>query len=167
MLFNFGKCKCLHTGPGNTGMNYEIGGTILSKTVKEKDLGVTMKANMKVSEQCRIAASKGNQVIGMIWRNITYKEKKLIVLYFVYRVFVRKSYILVKFWSHPRTEVIQACRKLQFFLSVDKCHSHACHVISYATPTIFFVTSIDVSKKLRKSCVSHMTCYSQSSFLAL
>ena len=48
-LFNFGKCKCLHTGPGNTGMNYEMGGTILSKTVKEKDLGVTMNANMKVS----------------------------------------------------------------------------------------------------------------------
>ena len=57
MLFNFGKCKCLHTGPGNTSMNYEMGGTILSKAVKEKDLGVTMNANMKVSEQCRIAAS--------------------------------------------------------------------------------------------------------------
>ena len=57
MLFNFGKCKCLHTGPGNTGINYEMGGTIISKTVKEKDLGVTMNANMKVSEQCRIAAS--------------------------------------------------------------------------------------------------------------
>ena len=71
MLFNFGKCKCLHTGPGNTGMNYEMGGTILSKTVKEKDLGVSMNANMKVSEQCRIAASKGNQVLGMIRRNIT------------------------------------------------------------------------------------------------
>ena len=39
MLFNFGKCKCLHTGPGNTGMNYEMGGTILSKTMKEKCLG--------------------------------------------------------------------------------------------------------------------------------
>ena len=26
MLFNFGKCKCLHTGPGNTSMNYEMGG---------------------------------------------------------------------------------------------------------------------------------------------
>ena len=79
MLFNFGKCKCLHTGPGNTGMNYEMGGTILSKTVQEKDLGVTMNANMKVSEQCRIAASNGNEVIGMIRRNITYKEKSLIV----------------------------------------------------------------------------------------
>ena len=76
MLFNFGKCKCLHTGSRNTDMNYEMGGTILSKTVKEKDLGVTMNANMKVSEQCRIAASKGNQVLGMIRRNITYKDKR-------------------------------------------------------------------------------------------
>ena len=38
-----------------------------------------MNANMKVSEQCRIAGSKGNQVLGMIRRNITYKEKSLIV----------------------------------------------------------------------------------------
>ena len=50
MLINLGKCKCLHTGPGNTGpgMNYGMGGAILSKTVKEKYLGVTMNANMKV-----------------------------------------------------------------------------------------------------------------------
>ena len=75
MLLYFWKCKCLHTGSGNTGVNYEMAGTILSKTVKEKDLGVTMNANMKVSEQCRIAASKGNQVLGMIRRNITYTEK--------------------------------------------------------------------------------------------
>ena len=39
MLFNFGKCKCLHTGPGNTGTNHEMGGTILSKTIKDKHLG--------------------------------------------------------------------------------------------------------------------------------
>ena len=32
----------IHTGPGNTGMNYEMGGTILTRTVKEKDLGVTI-----------------------------------------------------------------------------------------------------------------------------
>ena len=50
MLLHFGKCKCLYTGPGKTGMNYEMGGTILSKTVTEKDLWVTLNANMKVSE---------------------------------------------------------------------------------------------------------------------
>ena len=87
MLFNFGKCKCLHIGPRNTSMTYEMGGTILSITVKEKYLGVTMNANMKVSEQCRIAASKGNQVRGMIRRNITYKEKSLIVP--LYKAIVR------------------------------------------------------------------------------
>ena len=34
---------------------------------------------MKVGEQCRIAASKGNQILGLNRRNITYKEKQLIV----------------------------------------------------------------------------------------
>ena len=68
-------------------MNYEMGGAILCKTVKEKDLGVTINANMKVLEQCRIAASKGNQIIGMIRRNLTYKEKGLIVP--LYKTIVR------------------------------------------------------------------------------
>ena len=62
-----------------TRVNYEMGGTILCKTVKEKDLGVTINVNMKVSEQCTIAAYQGNQILGMIRRNITYKEKGLIV----------------------------------------------------------------------------------------
>ena len=61
-------------------MNYEMGRTILSKTVKEKGIGVKMNANMKVLEQCRIAASPGNQVLGMIRRNITYKEKSLMYI---------------------------------------------------------------------------------------
>ena len=105
MLFNFGKCKCLHTGSGNTGVNYEMGGTILSKTVKEKDLGVTMNANMKVSEQCRIAASKGNQVLGMIRRNITYKEKSLIIP--LYKAIVRPhlEYCIQAWNPHLRKDV--------------------------------------------------------------
>ena len=60
MLFNFEKCKRLHAGHGNTGVNYEIEGTILCKSVMEMDLGVTINTNMKVSEQCRIAASQDN-----------------------------------------------------------------------------------------------------------
>ena len=43
--------------------------------------------NMKVSEQCRIAAFKGNKVIGMIRRNITYREKSFIVP--LYKAIVR------------------------------------------------------------------------------
>ena len=55
-----------------------VGHTSINKTVKEKDLGVTMNANTKVAEQFRIAASKGNQVLGMIRRNVTYYHKSLI-----------------------------------------------------------------------------------------
>ena len=87
MLFNFQNCKCLHPGHGNTGVNYAMGGTILCKTVKEYDLGVTLNDNMNVSEQCIIAASKGNQIILMIRRNITYKEKGFIVP--MYKAIVR------------------------------------------------------------------------------
>ena len=75
MLFNFCKCKCLHTGHGNLEVNYKMGDTVLGTTVKERDLGVTISADMKVSEQCGFAASKGNQIHGLIRRNITYKGK--------------------------------------------------------------------------------------------
>ena len=55
------------------------GGAVLGRTTQEKDLGVTFSADMKVSKQCRIAASKGNQVLGLIRRTITFKEKQLSV----------------------------------------------------------------------------------------
>ena len=45
MLLNFGKCKRLQT-------NYNMGDTVLGTTVKEKDLGITISADMKISEQC-------------------------------------------------------------------------------------------------------------------
>ena len=112
MSFNFGKCKCLHTGSGNTGVNYDMGGTIISKTVKEKDLGVTMNANMKVSEQCRIAASKGNQVLGMIRRNITYKEKSLIIP--LYKAIVRPHLeYCIQAWNPYLRKDVDMLEKIQ------------------------------------------------------
>ena len=39
---------------------YEIHNTVLIKTSKEKDIGVTISAHWKVSEQCGIADRKGN-----------------------------------------------------------------------------------------------------------
>ena len=75
MLFNFGKCKCLHTGHGNDDAQYTMGVTVLNTTLKEKDLGLTISADMNVSEQCGIAAPKVNQILGLIRRIIVYKDK--------------------------------------------------------------------------------------------
>ena len=76
-LFNFVKYKCLHSGHGNEDTQYTMGGTVLNTTLKNNDLGLTISANMKVSEQCGIAAANGNQILGLIRRNIVYKEKEL------------------------------------------------------------------------------------------
>ena len=69
-MFNFGKLKCLHTGHGNEDAQYTMGGTLLNTTVKEKGLGLTISADMKVSEQFGIAAAKENKILGLIRRNI-------------------------------------------------------------------------------------------------
>ena len=58
-----------------------------AKKKQEKDLGVTFNADIKVSEQCGIVASKGNQILRLIKRTITYKEKHLIVP--LYKAIVR------------------------------------------------------------------------------
>ena len=54
MLLNFWKCKCIHIGHGNMDGEYKIGDAVLGRTTQEKDL------DMEISEQCGIAASKGN-----------------------------------------------------------------------------------------------------------
>ena len=64
-----------------------MGDAVIGRTTQEKDLGVTFSADMKVSEQCRIAASKGNQLIGLNRITITYKEKQLIIP--LYKALVR------------------------------------------------------------------------------
>ena len=64
MLFNFGECNCLQRRHGNLDINCSMGVNVLGTTVKEQDIGITITADMKVSEQCFIAASKGNKILG-------------------------------------------------------------------------------------------------------
>ena len=73
MLLNFGKCKCIHIGHGNMDEEYKMGDAVRGRTTQEKDLVVTFSADMKVSGQCGIAASKGNKILGLIRRTIMYK----------------------------------------------------------------------------------------------
>ena len=51
MLFNFEKCKCLHIGHGNMDKEYKMGDTVLGRTTQEKVLGVTFRADMKVTRR--------------------------------------------------------------------------------------------------------------------
>ena len=112
MLFNFGKCKCIHIGHGNMDEEYKMGDAVLVRTTQEKDLGVTFSANMKVSEQCEIAASKGNQILGLIRRTIMYKEKQLIVP--LYKAIVRPHLeYCIQAWTPYHKKDIDKLERIQ------------------------------------------------------
>ena len=79
---------------------------------KKKDLGVTISADMKVSEQCGIAASKGNQILGLIRRNITYKGKKLSIP--LYKAIVRPHLeYCIQAWRPYRKKDIDTLERIQ------------------------------------------------------
>ena len=112
MLFNFGKCKCIHIGHGNMDEEYKMGDAVLGRTAQENYLGVTFSADMKVSEQCGIAALKGNQILVLIRRSITYKEKQLIVP--LYKAVVRPHLeYCIQAWRPYRKKDIDKLERIQ------------------------------------------------------
>ena len=134
MLFNYGKCKCLHTGHGNKDAQYTMGYTVLDTTVKEKDLGLTISAVMKVSEQCAIAAAKGNQILGLIRRNIVYKENELIIPLYktivrphleyciqAWRPYRKKDIGILERVQRRATKIIQKLRNSSYEMRLREC----------------------------------------------
>ena len=79
MNFNLEKCKVMHLGYNNKNVNYSLGGKNLEKVTEEKDLGVLISDDFKFGNQCSKAAKKGNQILGMIKRTITCKNKKVML----------------------------------------------------------------------------------------
>jgi hypothetical protein len=87
MLFNIDKCIVLHMGGKNQSCRYELGGIELRAVEQERDLGVIIHQSGKTSAQCSVAATKANQVLGMIKRNIKWKNSDVIVR--LYKALVR------------------------------------------------------------------------------
>ena len=63
MKFNTDKCKVMHIGATNLKEKYFMEGKKLEMVTEEKDLGVMISRNFKVSKQCMKAAKKGNQIL--------------------------------------------------------------------------------------------------------
>ena len=105
MLFNKDKCKCLHIGQANAKNNYLMNNTVLLSTEREKDLGVVVSSDMKVSEQCGIAARKGNQILGLIRRNIAYRDKRLIIPLYMSLVRPHLEYCIQAWRPHMRKDI--------------------------------------------------------------
>ena len=60
---------------------------------------------MKISEQCRIAAAKGNKFLGLIRRNIVYKEKELIIPLYKTIVWPHLEYCIQAWRPYRKTDI--------------------------------------------------------------
>ena len=92
MQFNKDKCKVIHIGSKNGLYKYTMGGhapagTVLERSVEEKDLGVIVHESLKPSSQCAKAAKKANQVLGQMARAFSYRDKVTFIR--LYKQYVR------------------------------------------------------------------------------
>src|SRR6266536_1931380 len=79
MLFNLEKCKVIHMETGNVNTEYFMDGVKIQAVEDEKDLGVIINKDLKVSKQCIKAAKMGNKILGMINRSFEDKSKSTIL----------------------------------------------------------------------------------------
>jgi Reverse transcriptase (RNA-dependent DNA polymerase) len=98
MRFNIQKCKVMHLGRQNERRDYVMGGSTLSVTKEEKDLGVLICDNLKPAAQCTKAAKTAQTVLGQITRAFQYREKKVFMQ--LYKQYVRPHLeFAVQAWS--------------------------------------------------------------------
>ena len=83
MSFNTEKCHVLHMGRTNGGWNYTLNGQVLAKVETERDIGVLVSSNLKMSEQCHKAANTATAVLGQILRAFSYRDKTVLPRLFV------------------------------------------------------------------------------------
>ena len=62
MKSNKANCKVLYLGKRNQLHSCKMGNTWLSKTTREKDLGIILDHKLNMSQQCDVAAKRANAI---------------------------------------------------------------------------------------------------------
>jgi hypothetical protein len=112
MNFNVEKCKVLHFGKNNPGIVYEMNHTDLESVDEERDLGILVRKDLKVSSQVNKVVKTANRVLGMIKRSFVYKDKH--VLLKLYKSLVRPHVeFCVQAWRPYLKKDIELLEKVQ------------------------------------------------------
>ncbi len=77
-----------------------------------KVLGVTVTSTLKFSQQCKDAATKANGILGFINRNISFKNKDVILALYMSLVTSHLEYD-VQFWAPPHVKDIAKLEAVQ------------------------------------------------------
>lgn len=118
LCFNVDKCKIMHLGSKNSGLDYtmkhyEKGKEVLmtlQTTKEEKDLGIWITDTLKASKNVAQAVSKANRILGLIKRSFSYLDMHLVKQ--LYTVMVRPHLEYGNAVCHPQlkkdTEMLES-----------------------------------------------------------
>ena len=112
MPLNVDKCKIMHLGRLNLTEVLPRGSTNLEVVHQEKDLEVVITNNCKRGRQYAIAAKKGNQILGLIYRTFSNKSMKIIKPLYVSIVRPHLDYC-VQAWRPHLMQDIDILEKVQ------------------------------------------------------
>jgi len=87
LKFNASKCKRMHMGNTNQGVEYRLGDEVIPYDTEEKDLGVIISEDAKSTRQCAAAASKAMGKLRVIKRTFKHFDKKSFTM--LYKAYVR------------------------------------------------------------------------------
>ncbi|PKU37421.1 rna-directed dna polymerase from mobile element jockey-like [Limosa lapponica baueri] len=96
MEFNKDKCKVLHLGKYNPGVQHRLGSTQLGSS--SVDLGVLVDNKLSMNEQCAAVAKQANRMLGCINKGITIRDIEVIIPLTSALVRPHLEYC-VQFWS--------------------------------------------------------------------
>lgn len=107
MLFNIDKCKVMHFGKNNRKEQYSMCNTTLQVVEEERDLGVIVQNDLKISAQCSKAVKTANRVLGMISRSFVSRSKEILIP--LYKTLVRPhlEYCIQAWRPHLQKDIIQ------------------------------------------------------------
>ena len=127
MSFNVSKCNVMHIGKNNRKYKYYMYNQELEVVEEERDLGVIITSNLKVSKQCQNAYNKAIKVLGLINRTIKFKNRSILLC--LYKSLVRplleyctpawsphyiKDKVLLEKAQHRFTRMIPGLKKLDY-----------------------------------------------------
>jgi protein involved in sex pheromone biosynthesis len=79
MTFNVNKCHVMHMGCHNVSVDYTMNGAKLASTIRERDVDVIVRKNLKQADQYKKAAQMASTVLAQIHRAFHYRDKNIYV----------------------------------------------------------------------------------------
>ena len=127
MMFNTEKSKVVHFGANNPRVAYSIENKVLDGSEEERDLGVIVQSNLKVSSQCAKVVKTANKILGLIKRTFVTRDvntirslyKSLVRPHLEYcvqawRPWLKKDIELIEGVQHRATKIITGFNNLSY-----------------------------------------------------